>query len=304
MNGDQICSEPALRFALKNFKNKFNYLATNRPEFFQHLQFKKVYDLRKADPAWEYHLYFPLMRPVDTSNISWQFLAHLQTHCVDYPSICAFRSQLPNKDKEIILKPNTPTNPLVLDLPKTIVLHPGRSWPTKTFPPDFWQAVINEIIKVGIKPAVIGADVVITQDTYSKRGIVNELDLSGCINLTNKMPIMDTVWYLQRSPVLLTSDSSPLHMAASQDSDCWIGFIATAKHPDLITHWRKGQFGWRMKNFSKSGCWDYLDYSPHIKQGVDVSSVPEETLRSWLPDPVEYAQWAIDKYHDYLTERN
>jgi hypothetical protein len=121
------------------------------------------------------------------------------------------------------------------------------------------------------------------------------VDTAGCTDVRNKHTVLETIWLLQQTKVLLTTDSSPLHMAAS--GDAWIGMVSTAKRPDLITHWRHGEFGWRMKNFSKSGCWEYLkeDYGPNKPKGVDVSRVPDDVLRSWLPDPKEFAQWAVNK---------
>lgn len=83
--GDQICSEPALRYALKNFTKCRISLATDRPELFQHLPFERIYDTMNADPAWDYYLYLPVMRLIETSNLSWQFLSHLTTHCVTIP---------------------------------------------------------------------------------------------------------------------------------------------------------------------------------------------------------------------------
>ena len=79
--------------------------------------------------------------------------------------------------------------------------------------------------------------------------------------------------------------------------DAWIGFIATCKHPDYITHWRNGVWGWRMKNFGKGGIWDLIDYCPNKEQTVSAENVGEENLLSWLPEPKEFAQWAVERFH-------
>ena len=104
---------------------------------------------------------------------------------------------------------------------------------------------------------------------------------------------METISLIKQSKVILTNDSSPLHMAV--DSDAWIGYIATCKHPDCIAHWRRGEWSWRMVNHGKGGIWDVLDYCPNKKNEVTAEFVPEALLRTWLPDPVEYARWAVSK---------
>jgi hypothetical protein len=75
----------------------------------------------------------------------------------------------------------------------------------------------------------------------------------------------------------------------------WIGFIATCKHPDLITHWRNGQFAWREVNFGQGGMWDIVDDLPNKKEDVLVDKVDQKMLESWLPDPIVFANWAIQK---------
>ncbi len=110
---------------------------------------------------------------------------------------------------------------------------------------------------------------------------------------SGKLSIMESVALLQTANVLLTNDSAPLHMAAS--GDAWIGFVATCKHPDMITHWRNGQWSWRMKNHGKGGIWDVLDHCPNKAETLEAENVGAELLTSWLPDPVAFANWALDK---------
>lgn len=47
--GDVICAEPAIRWALKNYKGWTWAIATRHPELFRHLEFAEVFDLSK-DP--------------------------------------------------------------------------------------------------------------------------------------------------------------------------------------------------------------------------------------------------------------
>lgn len=289
--GDQICAEPTLRYALKMFQDCEISLASEIPELFRHLDFKRVYDLKEDTPNYQKYFCFETITPPDESNLVWQFFSHMLVNCVDFPSLCALRLQLPVYDKEIILQPDVDITKMAenfnLDeIYGGVAIHPGKHWQSKTFPKKFWDDVISFLVMRGIKPIIIGAD------TDDNRGTV-DVDTTGCLDLRNKLSISESIWLLQSVGVLLTNDSSPLHMAAS--GDAWIGFVATCKHPDMITHWRRGQWQWREQNFGKGGIWDVIDFCPNKSQQVEAEFVPRELLESWLPDPYEFAAWAAEK---------
>lgn len=290
--GDQICAEPTLRYAIRQYKNCEIYLASEIPELFSHLNFHSVFNLKSGKPKWDEYLCFETITPPDDSNMVWQFFSHMLTNCVDFPSLCALRMQLPIADRVVKL-PAAECGQYALG-PNFVVVHAGKHWPSKTFPKDWWDAVLAEIILNDCTPVLIGAR------SDDNRGTVN-VHAYKCMDLRNKLSISETISLLKRSKVLLTNDSSPLHMAV--DSNCWIGYIATCKHPDMITHWRSAicenilnpVWGWRMKNHGTGGIWDIVDSCPNKEQEVTAEFVDEETLRSWLPDPKEYARWACEK---------
>lgn len=284
--GDQMCAEPTLRYALKMFKDCEISLASECPEMFRHLTFKRVFDLKEEMPNYQRYFLFDTITPPDESNLVWQFFSHMLVNCVDFPSMCALRLQLPNSEKELQLSSYPPEHPLAAGIKNSVLIHPGRHWQSKTFPKSFWDRVIAGLLVRGIKPFIIGAD------TDDNRGTV-DVDASQCIDLRNKLSITESIWACQNAKVVLTNDSAPLHMAAS--GEAWIGFVATCKHPDMITHWRKGEWQWREKNFGKGGVWDIIDFCPNKKQKVEAESVPPELLLSWLPDPIEMSEWAVSK---------
>jgi hypothetical protein len=302
--GDQICAEPTLRYSLNHFgdKNKF-YLAAydGLAELFGHLKFERVFDLREEQPIWENYLVMETIvdqtRQDHNAHMSDEFFSHCLTHCVDFASMCALRAQLPVKDREIKLEPRTP-RPLLQEIAaktNTVVLHPGRHWQSKSFPAEFWQIVVERIIERGCIPVIIGADRKDTgtvQFEYRTKG-------NPVFDLRNQTTLSESLWLLKHSRVLLTNDSAPLHAAASGDS--YIGFVATIKHPDYITHWRQGEFGWRMQNFGTGGVWDIIDHNPGADNPLikGVEWVEPKLLNSWLPDPLMYADWACDKTADW-----
>lgn len=295
--GDQICAEPTLRFAIETFNDCEVYLYSEVPEMFRHLKFKGVFDPNNK-PEFKDYLCFETI--VSSEHILWEFCSHMTTHCVDFPSICAFRSQLPIKDREIKLCPNKEELDFALSWfgekrKESVVLHPGRHWPSKTFPKDWWDDVIARLLDLGLQVVLIGAD------ADDNRGTV-DVNAKSCIDTRSKFSIMQTVALLQQAPVLVTNDSSPLHMAAS--GSAWIGFVATCKHPDYITHWRNGQFGWRMENLGVGGYWDVLNFNPNSKEEVTVEFVDPELLRSWLPEPESVAHWVKTKINEENKQEN
>lgn len=302
--GDQICAEPTLRYAQRTFKECEFYLASELPELFGHLKWKKVFDLREEVPNYKRFFLFDTITPPDDSNLVWQFLSHMLVNCVDFPSLCALRLQLPVDEKDIRINPPLPSQSTywqdILDARNNgILIHAGKHWQSKTFPKSFWDRVIAKILSEGVKPVLIGAE------TDDNRGTVN-VNPEHCVDLRGKLSIEESAWLCMNSKVLLTNDSSPLHMAAGGRT--WVGYIATCKHPDMITHYRNCNsmrdipghniFQWREVNFGKGGIWDVIDFCPNKPQSIEADVVPQGLLESWLPNPVEYAQWAVEKFRN------
>lgn len=300
--GDQICAEPTIRYAKKMFKDCDISLASELPFLFNHIDFKKIFDLKEVHPNYDNYFLFDTITPPDDSNLVWCFMSHMLTNCVDFPSLCAFRLQLPVQEKDIRLSPVRPNqSPHWQDLLNArdsgILIHPGKHWQSKTFPKAFWDKVIETIVASGNIPVIIGAD------ADDNRGTV-DVTTEGCMDLRNKLSLEESVWLCMNAKVLLTNDSSPLHMAAP--GRAWVGYIATCKHPDMISHWRNSNamtdlpthnvWNWREVNHGKGGIWDVVDFCPNKDQKLEAEFVPQDLLESWLPDPVEYAMWAVKAF--------
>lgn len=291
--GDQICAEPTLRFALKQMDECEVSLATHYPEFFTHLKFKRVFNLDHEQPIWDNYYSFPT--GVDHNHLLWQFVSHGLTNCLDFPSICAFRSQLPITEKEVVLK--VPKSKIATDLRdyrNGVIVHAGKHWKSKTFPKAWWDSVLNELYSHGMTPILIGANV---DDNTSTVDVMTH----GCVDLRNKTTLLEVIDILQDAHVVLTNDSSPLHMAAT--GKAWIGFFATCKHPDHITHWRNGEWSWRMENLSRGGLWSNKGMTaPNASDAVLIDEATEDQLLSWLPSPLSVAKWAQEKGKQWTNQ--
>lgn len=299
--GDVICSEPAIRFALDRFKGSKISLLTPYPELFRHLTFHEVWTNRHEDPPCQIPVENYLMfQTIDVTNeLSNEFICHALMGGVDFASLNMWRLILPNHYKRIQLYP-TPEEYAKADAvsqPRDVVLHPGKTWPSRTFPKKWWDAIIQGLVAGGARPILIGGVV------DKGRASTVEVDTTGCLDLRHSQSLMETVALLHRSKVLLTNDSSPLHMASTGDT--WIGFLSTVKHPDLLTHWRVPfkdgpdkyamEYGWRMKDFSRGGLYQELDICPNNPKTVHVDNVEITALLKWLPDPLELVSWALSK---------
>lgn len=288
--GDQICAEPSIRFACEKFKDVEISVLSEYPELFRHLPLKNLFDLNEENPEnpKDYYVFYTVY---PHGYLQWEFMLHLHVHCTDYPALCMWRGNLPVAHKNVVLKPSDSDFQKIAgyDLSKAVAIHAGRHWQSKTFPKSFWDAVISGLKEKGLLPVLIGGDGADNSGTV-------DVEPDGCLDLRGDLSVMESVALLQKIPVVLTNDSAPLHMAASGEAH--IGFIATCKHADFITHWRHGQFGYRMKNFGKDQIYDYLNLCPNNKEVTQVENIGREFLESCLPDPMEMVNWALEKIQE------
>jgi ADP-heptose:LPS heptosyltransferase len=307
--GDIICAEPAVRYALTHFKDVKFSLATLYSGLFQHLKFDKVFDPSNVS---ELNLdNYLLYENTDTGNeLAAEFLCHTLMHGIDYASLYMWRLILPLEDREIVLIPTQQEIDSIeqyVDRQKTVIIHPGKTWQTRTFPKKWWDEVISGIYNQGGKPVIIGGTV------DNGRASVIDVDTSVAIDLRHKLTLMQTVALLQQSKVLISNDSSPVHMATTGNTH--IGFLSTVKHHDHIYTWRtptwlktqnpdhkivcpagyNGIWAWRMQDLAVGRVYDTLDACPNKDKSVKVNECDILDLLKWLPDPKVVSDWAISK---------
>lgn len=284
--GDYITAEPAVRWAAECMRKHADIsVATEHPELFRHIQLENLFDLKVEKPPYEdFIVERTLYNP---EHLHGEFVGQITTHAVDYSALCLFRSQLPVAYRNIRLAPAPEEQQRAnAALPAgAVIVHPGKSWPTKTFPKSWWDRVTNWIVKAGCVPVLIG-------QSSEKTGFGTvPVRTDGCVDLREKLSIMETVALLQLAKVVVTNDSSPLHMAASGAAH--IGFISTAKHSDFVTHWRfngtQNEWGWRMKAFAKGCISDSMNLCRNHDKNLDFSAGHISDL---LPEPSEVAEWA------------
>lgn len=281
--GDQVCAIPAIRYALQAFKGYNFYLASRCPSLFAHLPFKGVIDTRKEEPEWdEFNVVHAMVSP---DHAAWGFMSHMLMHPVDHASILMFRMQLPIGHRSITLPDfNTKSQHVayVKDLGHdAVVVHAGRTWPSKTLPYQWWCDVVGEIRDVGLVPVLIG------QNVDDKTGYV-DIPRDECVDLRNKLSVPEFVELLKSCRMLLSNDSAPIHVAAA--GDAFIGFVSTVKHPDFLMHWRRGEFGYKTASLGLDNAWHHSNYAPMQLDGLDCYEINQDLMQSILPNPKDVAE--------------
>lgn len=275
--GDQICAEPTLRYAIETFTDCKINLLTPYPELFNHMTFEDKFNF--GQDKVEVKHFLPLMTYGQDTGHSANYLRSLQIPTVDYCSLHALKCSLPLKYKHINLAPQ-----FAETWCDGVYIHPGKGWPSKTFPKRWWEALISWVKHYGLQPIVIGTK----EQTVNVEG--------DFIDLRGKFSISQTIYLLQHAKNLVTNDSSPIHFASTHNptdpgsGHSFIDFIATVKHPDHLLHYRHGSLGYRMKNHSKGGIWSVHSFCPNKAGSLDVRQVEEDLLVSWLPCPQTLAE--------------
>jgi lipopolysaccharide biosynthesis glycosyltransferase len=246
--GDQICAEPTLRFINKIYKDTADIIVTTHwPRLFNHLDHFDIYEHKEFIPS-EHIPFYEMKTFPDPTTVTYSVVSNLMCHTVDYCSIASLQRILPLSDKIIKLDITEEDNLELdnvlngFDLKKAVMIHPGRHWASKTFPIEWWQEVVDKISKE-IPVCLIGTD------DHSNRGSF-QLDLpANSINLIDRTTIGTLIAAISRSPVLLSNDSAPIHIAGAFDN--WIFVIPTCKHPDHILPFRRCPDG-KISNYHKA----------------------------------------------------
>ncbi|WP_297404968.1 lipopolysaccharide heptosyltransferase II [uncultured Cetobacterium sp.] len=93
-----------------------------------------------------------------------------------------------------------------LEKNKVIVIAPGSKWFTKKWPLDYFNEVIKENNKENRKVIIVGGK---DELTLNIEKVKNLIDLRG------KTTLLELAEIIKRSDIVLTNDSSPIHIASA-----------------------------------------------------------------------------------------
>lgn len=297
--GDQVDAEPVLRFMEKVYKEDEAeiIITTHWPILFRHLKYK-VIEHKEFNPNL-YKPFYEIKTFPGPDTVHYSVISNLMCNTVDYCSMAALQRILPLEDKiiklEVTEKEEQELDYILgdFDLKRSVLVHPGRHWISKTFPIEWWQEVVNLISKE-IPVCLIGTD------NHKNRGAFQLSLPSNSINLIDRTSIGLFIASIKRAPILLTNDSSPIHIAGAFDN--WIVVIPTCKHPDHILPYRKCPDG-KVSNYHKAIALyknlvlDDCDQRPTT--WIEGGASAEFIKRNWdyyLPSPEEVYNKIYDLY--------
>lgn len=298
--GDQLCAEPIIRYMKKTeFKNDDVIVITHHPRLFNHIENIKVLsfdDYSGTDGA------SLVLRTCPSDDESPHKLSHIFFHPTDFASFSTLKKTIPNIDKTIKLGVSLEGISELLDivgnpeiLKNMVVIHPGKWWKSKTFPKKWWQEVINGISEAGITVGLIGktlsdkqgfVDVECPENGYDFRDLTT---LDGMISL------------ISQGKVLLTNDSSPIHIGGAFDN--WIITAATAKLDDHILPYRKGTQYYKTINLANKLLIDDLELSWLSENADSIDKIPNgKNIEDYLPDPKDVIKVVIETYNENIDD--
>lgn len=107
-----------------------------------------------------------------------------------------------------------------LDNQKIVVIAPGSKWFTKMWPIEYYNLLLKKLEKLDIKVLLIGGE---------EEKKLDIIETKNSINLIGKTKLLELVEIFNRSNILVSNDSSPLHIAAATDIYIIAIFGATTK---------------------------------------------------------------------------
>jgi hypothetical protein len=297
--GDSICTEPVVRYAIKQVKRRGAeaFIMTNHPQIFKHLGLPMgmtLRDLGLEDGKPFTHFFNRHEMATEQGIQLHRIIEHappLLVHCVDFVSMLMLRRILPDSCKRPFIEWKDTSVSLEkkigCSLNRLVLLHPGTAAKTdriRFFPDDYCQELIDELCKRGLTVAHIG-----------KR----HPDGSGAVKVNDNrvIDLVDLGWedfvtVIAKAPVLITNDSAPVHIASMFDNH--IVLIPTIRHPDRLLHLRNGsRYHKAAALYKKLVLDDEVDVpvEKYLTNCVWHQQVPK--LRDYLPEPTAVAEKAL-----------
>jgi hypothetical protein len=282
--GDVIDAEPVLRYALAEiFPGDDVRVTTPWPRVFQGTYPDEMLSFGPESPFGAEPAFQTATVPADATAKIFSFLTHVGSNGTDFASIGLLHMQLPAADKQIRLTV-TPADDAEIDgiadgfpLSEAVLIHPGRTWESRTFPVEWWQAVIDGI--------AAEAPVVLFGLNGEIHGVLPVECPANGLDARDRTTMGGMFALVRRCPVLLTNDSSPVHVAGAFDNG--IVLIPSVRHPDLILPTRHGNPYWRASALYKKLTLGEVNRQPCEYYGSHANGPPLGPWTDYLPETAD-----------------
>jgi len=189
--------------------------------------------------------------------------------CTDFYS-CAYLGRiLPEEEKRITISLKKEAIEKIkqlvfpIDLEKAIIIHRKSLEQIRELPAEYSIDLLKSLSKI--------APTILFGQGEEEVNIPENI-----INLTNKLSIDELFTLISQAKILVTNDSSPLHIASAFDNH--IILLTTLKHQDNLFHVRNGSRHYKAKAF----------YKKLIIEGKDIPLEEVPALHTPTPNPAKY----------------
>ena len=285
--GDHITAEPAIRYLIeKVYPGGDVQITCNVPRVFSHLPVP-VHQHGAPNAPLESDGYRKLFAFPRDGAIT-QAICFLVSHISNYHAAAMMYRELPLLDRTIRVGVDESDRAELarvlggIETHSLVLVHPGKSWQSKTFPREWWQATIDALAADGKRVCLLGKRA--SSMAHDQTGLV-EVDLpSGGVDLRDRLSLGALFALLEAAPVLLSNDTSLIQMAGAFDN--WIVLIASCKHPDFVLPYRNGSPYYKASALYKRLVIDDLPFEPVRDHALRVD-VPVLDWTPYLPDPLD-----------------
>ena len=165
---------------------------------------------------------------------------------------------------------------LEIDVTKYVIIHPSKTWESRTWSEDNWQKLTNKLINNNIPVVIVGSSL------NQKEWCTNELkwvnkdicNIEGGINLINSTSIPELRYIMNNHALcVVTADSGILHVAGS--TDCEIIQLGSSFNHKLRAPWRKSSQDYKyqyIKGECEIACGSNMKYG--LKEWNAINGIP------------------------------
>lgn len=286
--GDVVEAEPVLRYAITELYGDNPHaefrIVTAWPRVLEHLsRYPNVIVRYKSMDMIEGVPYCHWMTHPPHHHITCSYFPYHAVHNHDFAALSMLRDVLDRDKCQIELSVNEcdwqelkkagfTTDAFLGPAKKPVAVHAGSGWNSKTFPKDWWQRIVNKLAR-DHSIILFG----------NEKCVEVEVPYNG-VDLRGKLTLGGAFALLKACPILLTNDSSPVHIGGAFDN--WIVMISTCKRPELVFPFRKGRLDYKTISVMNKLTCRPKTLRPNYPHNLIISEL-EGDIRDYLPTPDE-----------------
>jgi hypothetical protein len=242
--GDLLYLTPLFRF-LKRLGCDLDVWAANHEPYLNNPDITDLYTFEKDHIVYPLDFYRKIFNfcewgPVFISNI----------HSIDAFTMKALNIVLRDKEKDLVFGWSKDDELYVRKLLKQhgliptkapdgpcnyVIVSPVITWPSRTFPLEFYKELILKIQNNGDKVILMGKDLHIK----GHKSIYPAEEFPGAINLMNRLSFAEAGCLYSMSKISIANESANMVLSCTNNT-CWNIYLPTLTPPEFRLPWRQG----------------------------------------------------------------